>query len=76
MESIELMGKDVLPEFIERDEKAVVEKAKRLEPMIEKVEARSPGTKVPRSTRPTRSGVCPPVAGTTPPMRCPWRWPR
>ena len=32
MESIELMGKEVLPEFIERDEKAVAEKAKRLEP--------------------------------------------
>ncbi len=29
MESIELMGKAVLPEFIERDEKAVAEKAKR-----------------------------------------------
>jgi hypothetical protein len=34
------MGKEILPEFIERDEKAVKEKAKRLEPVIEKVEAR------------------------------------
>lgn len=40
MESIEIMGKEILPEFIERDEKAVKDKAKRLEPVIEKVEAR------------------------------------
>ena len=40
MESIEIMGKEVLPEFIERDQKAVAEKAKRLEPVLEKVEAR------------------------------------
>ena len=43
MESIEIMGKEVLPEFIERDEKAVADKAKRLEPVIEKVEARRAG---------------------------------
>jgi alkanesulfonate monooxygenase SsuD/methylene tetrahydromethanopterin reductase-like flavin-dependent oxidoreductase (luciferase family) len=40
MESIELMGKQVLPEFIDRHEKAVAEKAKRLAPVIERVEAR------------------------------------
>lgn len=40
MESIELMGKEVLPEFIERDEKAVAAKARRLAPILEKVEAR------------------------------------
>jgi len=40
MESIEIMGKEVLPEFIERDAKAVAAKAKRLEPIIEKVEKR------------------------------------
>ena len=40
MESIEIMGNEILPEFIERDEKAVADKAKRLEPVIEKVEAR------------------------------------
>ena len=62
MESIELMGKEVLPEFIERDEKAVAEKAKRLEPVIEKVEARRPASNAPRSTRPTRSAACPPAA--------------
>ena len=47
MEAIELMGKEVLPEFIERDEKAVAEKAKRLEPILEKVEARRPESKAP-----------------------------
>ena len=40
MESIELMGKEVLPEFIERDEKHVAAKAKRLEPVLEKLEKR------------------------------------
>jgi hypothetical protein len=47
MESIELMGKQVLPEFIERDERARAEKAKRLEPVIEKVEARRPESQAP-----------------------------
>lgn len=40
MESIEIMGREILPEFIERDAKAVAEKNRRLEPIIEKVEAR------------------------------------
>jgi hypothetical protein len=40
MESIEIMGKEILPEFIERDEKLRAEKVKRLEPVVEKVEAR------------------------------------
>lgn len=44
MEAIELMGTQVLPEFIERDEKAVAEKAKRLEPVLEKLEARRPAS--------------------------------
>ena len=47
MESIELMGKEVLPEFIERNEKAVAEKTKRLEPIIEKAEARRKESKAP-----------------------------
>ncbi|MGV0801316.1 LLM class flavin-dependent oxidoreductase, partial [Mycolicibacterium elephantis] len=47
MESIELMGKEVLPEFIERDEKARTEKAKRLEPVLEKAEARRPESTAP-----------------------------
>lgn len=40
MESIEIMGKEILPEFIERDEIARAEKAKRLEPVLERAEAR------------------------------------
>jgi alkanesulfonate monooxygenase SsuD/methylene tetrahydromethanopterin reductase-like flavin-dependent oxidoreductase (luciferase family) len=40
MESLELFGKEVLPEFMERDEKAEADKAKRMEPIIEKVMAR------------------------------------
>jgi alkanesulfonate monooxygenase SsuD/methylene tetrahydromethanopterin reductase-like flavin-dependent oxidoreductase (luciferase family) len=40
MESLSLFGKEVLPEFLERDEKASAEKAKRMEPIIEKVMAR------------------------------------
>jgi hypothetical protein len=40
MESIEIMGKEILPEFIERDAKHVADKAVRLAPAIEKVEAR------------------------------------
>ena len=41
MESLELFGREVLPEFLERDEQATAEKAKRLEPVVEKVLARS-----------------------------------
>ncbi len=48
MESIELMGKQVLPEFIERDAKAVAYKAKRLEPTIERDEARRPESTAPQ----------------------------
>ena len=40
MQSIELMGEEITAEFIERDEKAVADKAARLAPVIEKVEAR------------------------------------
>jgi alkanesulfonate monooxygenase SsuD/methylene tetrahydromethanopterin reductase-like flavin-dependent oxidoreductase (luciferase family) len=39
-EAIELFGKEVLPEFKERDEAAVAKKAKRLEPVIEQAMAR------------------------------------
>jgi alkanesulfonate monooxygenase SsuD/methylene tetrahydromethanopterin reductase-like flavin-dependent oxidoreductase (luciferase family) len=39
-ESIEMFGKEVLPEFKERDEAAVTAKAKRLEPVIEAAMAR------------------------------------
>jgi len=44
MESYELLAKEVLPEFIERDEKLQREKARRLEPIIEKVMARKPAS--------------------------------
>jgi hypothetical protein len=40
MESIELMGKHVIPEFQERDAKAAAAKARRIEPMLERAEAR------------------------------------
>ena len=40
MESIELFGREVLPEFLERDEAARREKAKRLAPLIEAAMAR------------------------------------
>ncbi|WP_028937160.1 LLM class flavin-dependent oxidoreductase [Pseudonocardia spinosispora] len=40
MESLELFGKEVLPEFLERDEKAAEAKARRMEPIIEKLMAR------------------------------------
>jgi hypothetical protein len=36
-----------LPEFIERDEKAVADKAKRLAPVLEKLEARRPKSSAP-----------------------------
>jgi len=39
-EAIELFGKEVLPEFKERDEALVAKKAKRLEPVIEQAMAR------------------------------------
>jgi alkanesulfonate monooxygenase SsuD/methylene tetrahydromethanopterin reductase-like flavin-dependent oxidoreductase (luciferase family) len=42
MESLELFGSEVLPEFAERDERLSAEKAKRLAPVIEKVMARKP----------------------------------
>ena len=40
MESLELFGTEVLPEFIERDEKQAAAKAKRLAPVIEQAMAR------------------------------------
>lgn len=40
MESLELFGKEVLPEFMERDELAAADKARRVEPIIEKAMAR------------------------------------
>ena len=76
MESIELMGKEVLPEFIERDEKARAEKAKRLSLSSRRPKRVGPSRRRRCSTRPTRSAACPPAGRTTPPTRCPWRWTR
>jgi hypothetical protein len=42
MEALELFGKEVLPEFAERDEKITRDKEQRLAPIIEKVMARKP----------------------------------
>ena len=42
MESLELFGREILPEFAERDEQASVHKAARLEPVVEQVMARKP----------------------------------
>jgi hypothetical protein len=42
MESLELFGREVLPEFKERDEKAQAEKAARLAPIIDLAMARKP----------------------------------
>ncbi len=42
MEALELFGREVLPEFKERDEKQARDKAQRLELVIEKVMARKP----------------------------------
>ena len=42
MENIELFAREVMPEFVERDEQSQRDKARRLEPVIEKVVARKP----------------------------------
>jgi alkanesulfonate monooxygenase SsuD/methylene tetrahydromethanopterin reductase-like flavin-dependent oxidoreductase (luciferase family) len=42
MESLELFGREVLPEFLERDERSTREKEQRLAPVVEKVLARKP----------------------------------
>jgi alkanesulfonate monooxygenase SsuD/methylene tetrahydromethanopterin reductase-like flavin-dependent oxidoreductase (luciferase family) len=44
MESLELFGSAVLPEFVERDERLQREKAQRLEPVIDAALARKPAT--------------------------------
>ena len=41
-ESLELFGREVMPEFIERDAKSTAAKAKRMEPVLEKIAARTP----------------------------------
>jgi alkanesulfonate monooxygenase SsuD/methylene tetrahydromethanopterin reductase-like flavin-dependent oxidoreductase (luciferase family) len=44
METLELLGRDILPEFVERDARAQQEKAERLAPVIEAVRARKPAS--------------------------------
>jgi alkanesulfonate monooxygenase SsuD/methylene tetrahydromethanopterin reductase-like flavin-dependent oxidoreductase (luciferase family) len=44
MESLELFGTEVLPEFADRDEAQRAEKSRRLEPVIEKALARKPAS--------------------------------
>lgn len=44
MEEYDLIAREVLPEFLERDERLREEKARRLEPVIERVLARKPAS--------------------------------
>jgi orotidine-5'-phosphate decarboxylase len=44
MESLELFGREILPEFAEREEQRRLDKAARLEPVFEKVMARKPAS--------------------------------
>jgi alkanesulfonate monooxygenase SsuD/methylene tetrahydromethanopterin reductase-like flavin-dependent oxidoreductase (luciferase family) len=44
MESLELFGREVLPEFLDRDEQHEEEKARRLEPVLEAALARKPAS--------------------------------
>jgi hypothetical protein len=62
MESLELFGREVLPEFAERDEAASAEKAKRLEPVIEAVMARKPAEDHPPLPEPDYSFPSIPLA--------------
>src|SRR5690348_17609535 len=41
------MGKEVLPEFIERHEKSAAKKAERMAPILDKAEARRPASNAP-----------------------------
>jgi alkanesulfonate monooxygenase SsuD/methylene tetrahydromethanopterin reductase-like flavin-dependent oxidoreductase (luciferase family) len=50
MESLELFGREILPEFAERDERRAKEKRSRLEPVIEAALARKPATDHPPLT--------------------------
>jgi alkanesulfonate monooxygenase SsuD/methylene tetrahydromethanopterin reductase-like flavin-dependent oxidoreductase (luciferase family) len=44
MESLELFGREVLPEFVDRDERLQREKVKRLEPVVDAALARKPAS--------------------------------
>ena len=66
MESLELFGREVLPEFAERDEAQQREKAERLEPVIEAVMARKPAADHPPLRRPTTRSPAIPRADRRP----------
>jgi hypothetical protein len=57
MESLERLGTKVLPEFIERDEKAVREKARRLEPVLDRAMGRRVDDRRPLDDGYTIAGV-------------------
>jgi alkanesulfonate monooxygenase SsuD/methylene tetrahydromethanopterin reductase-like flavin-dependent oxidoreductase (luciferase family) len=57
MESIQLMGREVLPEFHERDVELVEAKRRRLEPVLEAIEARRTATAPPLDPAYTFGGV-------------------
>ena len=52
-ESIELLGREVMPEFKEREEKRLREKAERVAPIIERAMKRKRAPRLPKSTGPT-----------------------
>ena len=62
MESLELFGREVLPEFAERDEAQQAAKAKRLAPVIDKVMARKPAEDHPPLPQPDYEFPSIPVA--------------
>ena len=53
MEALELFGREVLPEFAERDEKLQRDKAQRLAPVIDAVLAAQARPRITRRSRPT-----------------------
>ena len=62
MESLELFGREVLPEFKERDEKAQRDKERRMAPILEKVMARKPAEDHPPLPEPDYSFPAIPLA--------------
>jgi alkanesulfonate monooxygenase SsuD/methylene tetrahydromethanopterin reductase-like flavin-dependent oxidoreductase (luciferase family) len=62
MESLELFGREVLPEFAERDEAQQAAKAERLAPVIDKVMARKPAEDHPPLPQPDYEFPSIPVA--------------
>ena len=67
MESLEIFGTEVLPEFIERDEEQAADKAKRLAPVVERVLGRKERVLV--TSTATRSRRCRGSGPTTPALK-------